>query len=61
MKTSLLDTHFSVHKTLLREKEWKYALDFSLPLNPHYLSKLVLSQSDNLTRRSYVAIYMARI
>lgn len=35
-------------KTFFNKKYWKYALDFNLPLIPHYLSNYVLSQSDRL-------------
>ena len=30
------------------KKYWKYAITFSLPLIPHYLSQIVLSQSDRI-------------
>lgn len=35
-------------KTFYNKKYWHYALKFNLPLIPHYLSQIVLSQSDRL-------------
>lgn len=34
--------------TFYNKKYWKYALMFNLPLLPHYLSQIVLNQSDRL-------------
>lgn len=35
-------------KVFFNKKYWKYALMFNLPLLPHYLSQIVLNQSDRL-------------
>lgn len=35
-------------KVFYHKKYWKYALMFNLPLLPHYLSQIVLNQSDRL-------------
>lgn len=35
-------------KVFFHKKYWKYALMFNLPLLPHYLSQIVLNQSDRL-------------
>ena len=35
-------------KKLFSKKYWKYALNFNLPLIPHYLSMTVLSQADRI-------------
>lgn len=35
-------------KTFFSKKYWKYALCFNLPLVPHYLSQVILNQSDRI-------------
>lgn len=35
-------------KTFYNKNYWKYALEFNLPLIPHYLSNYILNQSDRL-------------
>lgn len=35
-------------KTGFKKKYWKYALTFNIPLIPHYLSHIILSQSDRI-------------
>ena len=40
--------NFRKGKTLFDKKIWKYALAFNLPLLPHYLSNLILHQSDRI-------------
>ncbi|WP_423799413.1 lipopolysaccharide biosynthesis protein [Neobacillus sp. SAB-20_R2A] len=54
--------NFLKGKKFFDKEIWKYALVFNLPLVPHYLSNLVLSQSDriminNLAGSNYAAIY----
>ncbi len=49
-------------KTLYSKKYWIYALKFNLPLIPHYLSLIVLGQSDrimisNLVSKSAASMY----
>lgn len=49
-------------KKLYSKKYWKHALNFNLPLVPHYLSQIVLSSSDrimikNMTGASEAGIY----
>ena len=39
---------FKKNKNIFNIAIWKYALKFNLPLIPHYLSNLVLSQADRL-------------
>ncbi|MGL5203413.1 lipopolysaccharide biosynthesis protein [Cetobacterium sp.] len=41
-------------KKIINLKYWKYALIFNLPLIPHYLSYIVLSQSDRIMIAKYV-------
>ncbi|MBR1796128.1 oligosaccharide flippase family protein [Candidatus Saccharibacteria bacterium] len=40
--------NFGNGKTFYDKKMWKYSLDFNLPLVPHYLSNLILHQSDRI-------------
>lgn len=49
-------------KALFVKKYWKYALAFNLPLVPHYLSNIILAQSDrimiaNIYGESDAAVY----
>lgn len=58
----LMVLQFARGRTFFHRKHWKYALGFNLPLLPHYLSMVVLSQSDRvmiekLTGKSNVGIY----
>lgn len=41
-------------KKIINLKYWKYALKFNLPLIPHYLSYIVLSQSDKIMIAKYL-------
>lgn len=41
-------------KTLFCKKYWKYALYFNIPLIPHFLSTMILSQSDRIMIKSMV-------
>ncbi|MGL5935847.1 MAG: lipopolysaccharide biosynthesis protein, partial [Cetobacterium sp.] len=41
-------------KKIVNLKYWKYALKFNIPLIPHYLSYIVLSQSDRIMISKYV-------
>lgn len=41
-------------KKIINLKYWKYALKFNLPLIPHYLSYIVLSQSDRIMIANYI-------
>lgn len=45
---SLYFIQFKRGKKFYHAKYWKYALGFNLPLIPHYLSQVVLNQSDRL-------------
>lgn len=54
--------NFRRGKSFFSAKYWRYALNFSLPLIPHYLSMTVLNQSDriminNMVGSSEAAIY----
>ncbi|MBQ9278014.1 MAG: oligosaccharide flippase family protein [Lachnospiraceae bacterium] len=40
--------HFIKGKKLVVPKFWKFALAFNIPLIPHYLSEIVLTQSDRI-------------
>jgi O-antigen/teichoic acid export membrane protein len=49
-------------KTIIRTDYWKYALNYNLPLIPHYLSQQILNQSDRimisqLIGKSSAAVY----
>jgi len=48
-------------KKILNMKYWKYALSFNIPLVPHYLSQIILSQSDRLMINSMVGATQAAI
>ena len=41
-------THYKKSNKIINLKYWKYALIFSIPLVPHYLSQNVLSNSDRI-------------
>lgn len=41
-------------KKIINLKYWKYALIFNLPLIPHYLSHIVLGQSDRIMIAKYI-------
>lgn len=54
--------NFAKGKTFFDKKMWKYSLSFNLPLLPHYLSNLILHQSDRImigwfTGAADVALY----
>ncbi len=54
--------NFAKGKTFFDKKMWKYSLSFNLPLLPHYLSNLILHQSDRImigwfTGTADVALY----
>lgn len=54
--------NFSKNRNFFNKEYWKFALAFNIPLVPHYLSQIVLSQSDrimieNMCGRSYVGLY----
>lgn len=40
--------HFVKGKSFYDKKYWKYALNFNIPLIPHYLSLIVLGQADRI-------------
>ena len=40
--------HFIKGRTVCVPKFWKFALKFNIPLVPHYLSEILLSQSDRI-------------
>ena len=40
--------HFAKGRKFYDRQIWKYALNFNLPLIPHYLSQIVLQQSDRI-------------
>lgn len=40
--------HFKKGKKFFDKEIWKFALNFNIPLIPHYLSKIVLQQSDRI-------------
>lgn len=44
----LFITIFKAGKTFFVKKYWTYALKFNLPLVPHYLSQVILNQSDRI-------------
>ena len=53
---------FSLREPFISTKYWKYALAYNLPLIPHYLSQIVLNQSDriminSITGKSDAGIY----
>lgn len=48
-------------KHLYDRKFWKYALCYSLPLIPHYLSQIVLSQSDRIMISNMIGVKEAGI
>lgn len=41
-------------KKIISLKYWKYALRFNIPLIPHYLSYIILSQSDRIMIAKYI-------
>lgn len=45
--------HFIKGRKLLVWKFWKYALAFNIPLIPHYLSEMILTQSDRIMITKY--------
>lgn len=54
--------NFVQGKQLINKRYWKYALKFNLPLIPHYLSSVILGQSDrimisNILGKSEAALY----
>ena len=54
--------NFSKNRKFFNKEYWKFALVFNIPLVPHYLSQMVLGQSDrimieNMCGRSYVGLY----
>lgn len=54
--------NFIKNRNFFNKEYWKFALVFNIPLIPHYLSQIVLSQSDrimieNMCGRSYVGLY----
>lgn len=52
---------FSKGKTFFSKKYWKWALAFNLPLIPHYLSAVVLNQSDRIMINNMVGTSEAGI
>lgn len=59
---SIMVLQFFRGRTFYHKKHWKYALGFNIPLLPHYLSMVVLAQSDRvmiekLSGKSSVGIY----
>lgn len=53
--------NFKKGKVFFDKKYWKYALNFNLPLIPHYLSMTVLNQADRIMIRKYVGLEYAGI
>ena len=45
--------HFYRGKCLYKKEYWSYALKFNIPLIPHYLSIIVLGQSDRIMIKHY--------
>ena len=43
-------------RTFFHKKNWKYALGFNIPLIPHYLSMVILGQSDRVMIEKLVGI-----
>ena len=52
---------FSKGIKVLTTRYWKYALAFNLPLIPHYLSQIVLNQSDRIMIKNMVGASAAGI
>ena len=53
---------FSRNRTVIDRRYWSFSLRFNLPLLPHYLSQILLNQSDKLMidafqGRGYTAVY----
>ena len=48
-------------KTLFNRKYWRYAFFFNLPLIPHFLSTMILNQSDRIMIKSMVGSTEAAI
>lgn len=46
--------HFVKGRKFCIPKFWKYALAFNIPLIPHYLSEMVLTQADRIMIRDFV-------
>lgn len=46
--TVILISIFKKGKCFYNKKYWKYALSFNIPLLPHYLSGIILAQSDRI-------------
>ena len=56
----VIDT-FRTRGLRISTKYWKYALNYNLPLVPHYLSQTVLNQSDRIMINSIVGSSAAGI
>lgn len=48
-------------KTIVNFRYWKYALKFNIPLIPHYLSNIILLQSDRIMIARYINLEKAGI
>ncbi len=48
-------------KTFFEKKFWKYALSFNIPLIPHYLSNIILAQSDRIMIQRIISYSAAGI
>lgn len=45
--------HFIKDPTFINKENWYYALKFNIPLIPHYISLIILGQSDRLMIKGY--------
>jgi len=59
--TGLCSAQLRKGKVFYSQKYWKYALQFNLPLIPHYLSQTVLSSADRIMIRDMVGASQAGI
>ncbi|MBO5192388.1 MAG: oligosaccharide flippase family protein [Bacteroides sp.] len=53
---SLMIYQFFKGRTFFDKSNWKYALRFNIPLLPHYLSMVVLSQADRVMIERYAGV-----
>ena len=53
---SLMIYQFARGKLFYDKQNWKYALSFNVPLLPHYLSMVILSQADRVMIERYAGV-----
>lgn len=53
--------NLSLGKTFYNKPYWKFSLEFSLPLIPHYLSQILLAQTGRITVNYYLGTFLAGI